>query len=119
MRSRRSTILLRHFFTRRLVKVELRYNPDIMKKVLVPIPDSVVEMLQMDDSRLQQEFRMLIAAKMYEMGRLSAGAAAEVAGLQRLEFLKLLSTYCVSPINLNSEAVAEEIANAREIAQSL
>jgi predicted HTH domain antitoxin len=34
--------------------------------------------------------RMLTAVKLYELGRLSSGRAAELAGVARLEFLRRL-----------------------------
>ena len=39
---------------------------------------------------------MLLAAKLYERGILSAGQAAEVAGLSKRAFIELLGKYGVS-----------------------
>ncbi len=43
------------------------------------------------------ELRMLAAVKLYELGRLSSGRAAELAGLSRVEFLLALGRYKVFP----------------------
>jgi predicted HTH domain antitoxin len=40
---------------------------------------------------------MLAAVKLYEMGRLSSGRAAELAGMSRVEFLPSLNRYKVFP----------------------
>jgi predicted HTH domain antitoxin len=42
------------------------------------------------------ELKMIIAAKLYELGRLSSEQAAEVAGLSKRAFLELLGKYNVS-----------------------
>ncbi len=36
------------------------------------------------------ELKMIIAAKLYELGKLSSGQAAEVAGLSKRAFIELL-----------------------------
>ena len=87
-----------------------------MKTVAIVIPDEVADMLAQDEANLQQELHLLLAVKLYELGRLSAGAAAQVARLSRPEFLARLSAYQVSPINLDEEAIEQEIAAAHELA---
>ena len=41
---------------------------------------------------------MLAAVKLYELGRLSSGIAAELAGMSRVEFLLNLNHYRVFPL---------------------
>jgi len=53
---------------------------------------------------------MLAAVKLYELGRLSSGIAAELAGMSRVEFLLNLNRYRVFP--LASELEDLEGANA-------
>lgn len=45
-----------------------------------------------------KEMRIAAAVKWYELGRLSQGKAAEVAGLSRSAFIEALSRFKVSPI---------------------
>ncbi len=42
--------------------------------------------------------RTLAAVKLYELGRLSSGRAAELAGMPRVEFLLALGRYKVFPL---------------------
>ncbi len=42
--------------------------------------------------------RLLAAVKLYELGRLSSGRAAELAGVSRVEFLLTLGRYRVFPL---------------------
>lgn len=54
--------------------------------------------------------------KLFELGRLSSGAAATFAGLARVEFLaKLAST--ASPFQAGTEELAQDLENARRAAR--
>lgn len=88
-----------------------------MKTVPVPVPDDLAAQLQIEEARLPQELRWLIAVKLYELGRVSAGVAAEMAGVSRVEFLNRLAEFRVSTISLDAEAVAQEFETARTLGQ--
>jgi predicted HTH domain antitoxin len=50
-------------------------------------------LLKTSRAEFESEVRFLAAAKLYELGRISSGKAAQMAGLPRVEFLiKLRST---------------------------
>ena len=55
---------------------------------------------------------MLAAVKLYELGRLSSGRAAQLAGISRVEFLLALGRYQVSPFQLDADSLAQDGANA-------
>jgi predicted HTH domain antitoxin len=76
----------------------------IMRTIHLNIPDSV----DLKDS----DFRMIIAAKLYEDAKLSAGQAAEVAGLSKRAFIELLGTYGVSVFSTSISDLHTDIANA-------
>ncbi|MFZ4625665.1 MAG: UPF0175 family protein [Rhodoferax sp.] len=50
--------------------------------------------------------------KWYELGRLSQGRAAEIAGLTRAGFINALSRYQVSPFQYTADELAEELRDA-------
>lgn len=52
-----------------------------------------------DERAFANELRMLAAVKLYELGRLSSGRAAELAGMPRVEFLLSLRRYRVFPLD--------------------
>jgi len=51
---------------------------------------------------------MAAAMKLYEMGRLSSGAAARLAGIPRVAFLSRLADYGVDSFRLTEDQLARE-----------
>ncbi|ESQ14204.1 MAG: hypothetical protein N838_32425 [Thiohalocapsa sp. PB-PSB1] len=59
-----------------------------------------------------QEIKMLAAVKLFELGRLSSGRAAQLAGIPRVAFLTRLGDYRVSPFAMTPEELKEDTENA-------
>ena len=60
----------------------------------------------------QREFRLLLAAKLFELGRVTLGQAAELAGLPIWDFSEALGRIGVSVINLRPDQLAHDLASA-------
>jgi predicted HTH domain antitoxin len=58
---------------------------------------------------LEREFRLLLAAKLFELARLSLGQAAKLAGRGKVDFLFELGVLGISPLNYGTEELAHEI----------
>ena len=58
------------------------------------------------------ELIMIIASKLYEDGKLSAGQAAEIAGLSKRTFIELLGRYGVSVFSESVTDLHSDIKNA-------
>ena len=65
--------------------------------------------LGLSPDEFASEARLLIAAKLYDLGRLSSGQAARFCGLGRVEFLLGLRRVGVAVSNLGAEDVQAEI----------
>jgi predicted HTH domain antitoxin len=50
----------------------------------------------------------MAAVKLFELGRLSSGAAARLAGVPRVVFLAKLADYGVDTVNLTEEQLLQE-----------
>ncbi|MBN2394712.1 MAG: UPF0175 family protein [Anaerolineae bacterium] len=87
------------------------------KQAVVTYPEGLPQVLKMSDGEFAEALGFFAAAKLFELGRLSAGKAANLAGMARLEFLRRLAEVGVPAINLRDEEIDAEIQAARELAQ--
>lgn len=55
---------------------------------------------------------MLAAVKLYQMGKLSSGRAAQLAGIPRISFLQSLSDYGVPIFDLTTDELYNDLKNA-------
>lgn len=82
-----------------------------MTQVILDLPESAFATLHQAPKEFAQEMRVA-AIKWYELGRLSQGRAAEIAGLTRAGFIDALSRYKVSPFQYTAEEVIEELQSS-------
>lgn len=68
------------------------------RQIVIDVPEKVLLAQKTDAGSFAGELRMLAAVKLYELGRLSSGRAAELAGMPRVEFLLALGRYKVFPL---------------------
>ena len=67
------------------------------RQIVIEVPEKVLLAEKSDEVAFARELRILDAVKLYELGRLSSGRAAELAGMPRVEFLLSLGRYKVFP----------------------
>lgn len=79
-----------------------------MCKITLSIPDEALAALKVSPEQLGAELRLAAAIKLYELGRLSSGAAAKLAGVPRVVFLTKLADYGVDTFRLTEEQLARE-----------
>lgn len=66
-------------------------------QVTLAVPEKVLLAEKTDVDSFGREVLLLAAMKLYELGRLSSGRAADLAGMTRVEFLLALGRYKVFP----------------------
>ena len=86
-----------------------------MSTITIECPDDVLQAMQETPERFAREARMLLAAKLYEIGRLTSGQAARFAGMGRVSFLDALKPYQVSVINLPREELERDFQSAGKL----
>ncbi len=77
-------------------------------EVRLTIPVDTAAALKVDPGQLALELGMLAAVKLYELGRLSSGAAARLAGVPRTVLLQRLADYGVATFDLGADELAAE-----------
>ena len=71
--------------------------------------DDLLFTLGVSSKEFSDEAKFLLAAKLYEIGKISSGQAAKLAGKSRVEFLFSLSRVGVSMSNLREEDLRDEL----------
>jgi predicted HTH domain antitoxin len=89
---------------------------EYLKPLVIEYPEELPGLLKMTEEQFAAEVRFLAAAKLFELGRLSSGKAAAMAGLGRVAFLHKLGEYGFYAINLHAEQIDAELKVAAELA---
>src|SRR5947207_2385754 len=84
------------------------FKEPMMCEIKLSIPDQAVAALHVAPEQAGTELRMLAAVKLYEMRRLSTGAAAEFAGIPKPVFLQRLGDYGVPVFDMTEEEFERE-----------
>lgn len=84
------------------------------KQIVVEVPEKVLLAAKMDAGAFATEMRLLTAVKLFELGRLSSGRAAELAGIPRVEFLLRLGEHQVFPFNAELDDLEAEHAGRNQ-----
>lgn len=74
----------------------------------IKYPEDLLLSLKESKKEFETEAKYLLALKLYELGKISSGKAAKLAGLTRVEFLMKLGKYRVSPFQVDLEEILEE-----------
>jgi predicted HTH domain antitoxin len=74
-----------------------------MSAVQLDIPEATLISLKTDAQSFAQYLKLLAAVKLFELGKLSSGGAAQLAEMARVEFLLGLRHFQVSPFQMTEE----------------
>lgn len=58
----------------------------------------------------ESELKMILAAKLFDLGELSSGQAAELAGITKREFIESVGKYGVSIFQYSAEELERDLA---------
>lgn len=80
----------------------------------IEMPEGAFSALRESPEGFSRELRLAAAVKWYELGRISQGKAAEIAGLSRAEFIMALGRYGVSPLQASEEEIEQDARRCLE-----
>lgn len=79
------------------------------EELKIKYPSRFEQAVHMTKDEMEQHIRLMAALKMFELGKVSSGKAAELAGMSRIDFLETCAKYRVSVFNYPPEEVEAEI----------
>lgn len=82
-----------------------------MATVHLEVPDSVLLATGQSAEELAREAKLLLAVKLFELGRISSGRAAELSDLPRVDFLLRAGRLGVPVADLDEEELEREFAD--------
>jgi len=78
------------------------------RTISLTLPLGVFSALRKTPEEFSKDIRLTAAVKWYEMGVVSQEKAAEIAGINREDFLLALAKYNLSPFQYTAEEVLQE-----------
>lgn len=79
------------------------------EEINIRYPAGLEHAVHLTKAEMEQHIRLMAALKMFELGKLSSGKAAELAGLSRVAFFEVCSRYRVSVFNYPDDEIASEL----------
>jgi predicted HTH domain antitoxin len=75
----------------------------------VSVPENFEMAVHLTRPELDHHLRLMAALKMFELGQISSGKAAELVGMTRVDFLHTCGRYRISVFNYPPEEAEAEI----------
>ena len=85
-----------------------------MKTLAIKYPESMLATLNLSPETFEREAKIALAIKLYEMGRLTSGQAAELAGIPRVAFLLSCQRYGTPTVEWDQEELNAEFSEKEQ-----
>ncbi len=79
-----------------------------MKAFTISYPETFLATLNLSTEDFESEARMAMAVKFFEIGKLTSGQAAELAGMPRVKFLLTCGQYGVPSVSWDQDEIIAE-----------
>ena len=78
-------------------------------KITLELPEDITALLNEDAQNLADDIKLMAIIKMYELGKISLGKAAEFLKLNEIDFMKILGEYQIPAIDYSPRELDEEL----------
>jgi predicted HTH domain antitoxin len=82
---------------------------DMQMTLTIDYPEDLETAVSTTRQELEAQIRLMAALKMFELGKLSSGKAAQLAGISRVEFFEMCGRYHVSIVNYSTDEIEAEL----------
>jgi predicted HTH domain antitoxin len=82
-----------------------------MSVIHIDLPESVLLTTGQSQEDFVKEAKFLLALKLFELGRMSSGVAAEISGMPRVDFLLRAGQAMVPVADLDEEELVREFVD--------
>ena len=82
-----------------------------MSPLTIEIPENVLLATGQSREEFIREAKTLLAAKLFELGRLSSGKAAQLCGVGRVDFLLMVSRMGIPVADLDEDEMQREFTD--------
>ncbi len=82
-----------------------------MTTITIAYPEGLETAVSMSQEEFAATIRLMAALKMFELGKLSSGKAAQLAGISRVEFFEMCGRYQVSIMNYSADEIEAELTS--------
>lgn len=82
-----------------------------MTTITVDLPEEVQRALNRTPGEMGRDVKLYAALMLYQLGKLSSGMAAQMAGIPRVDFLQLCGEYGISVFQYTAEELDAELKN--------
>jgi len=83
-----------------------------MNELRIPYSEDLLLSLKESPDEFEAKAKLLLAVKLYELGKVSSGMAALLAGVSRVEFIFALDRFGLSPLGIDPTELSGDVANA-------
>lgn len=84
----------------------------MLNQINIQYQPSLLDAIQKNRAEFEQEAKLAMAVKLFEMKKLSSGMAAQLIGMDRVSFLLNLHRFDVAMIDLEENELLNDVKNA-------